>query len=133
MIREAAPQDARGIAELVGRAVMHALGHPAGEGVDELEERWSGRLAGEARTWVWEQDGLLAGVVALCDREVVALCVDPAAQGAGVGAALHDLVLAELGDGPASFRAPAESDQARVFLAGRGWREDPAGSGTFVR
>lgn len=133
MIRDGRPEDAQAVAELVGRAHLHAVGRPHDDGVDELEERWTPLLAGAARTWVWEQDGLLAGVLALRDREVLTLCVDPTAQGAGVGAALHDLVLAELGEGPATLRAPAESDQARMFLRARGWREEPEGSGTYVR
>ena len=133
MIREARPEDAQGIAELVGRAHLHAVGRPTDDGVDDLEERWAARLGGAGRAWVWEQDDLLAGVVALEGRDVVTLCVDPTAQGAGVGAALHDLVLGELGEGPSSLQAPAESDQARVFLTHRGWREDPEGSGTYVR
>lgn len=132
MIRAASADDAPAIAELLGRAHLHATGQPHDEGVDELEERWSGLLA-ESRAWVWCQDGLVAGVLALRDREVLALCVDPTAQGAGVGAALHDLALEELGEGPAKLHAPAGSDQARVFLGARGWREEPEGSGEYVR
>ena len=133
MIREARPEDLQGIAELVGRAHLHAVGRPTDKGVDELEAAWDERLARGVRVWVWEQDDVLAGVVALDGREVLTLCVDPTAQGAGVGAALHDLVLAELGEGEATLGAPAESDQARMFLTGRGWREEPEGSGTYVR
>jgi ribosomal protein S18 acetylase RimI-like enzyme len=127
VIREGRPEDAREVAELVGRAHLHAVGRPAEDGVEELEERWAARLGGEARVWVWEQDDLLAGVVAVDGRDVLALCVDPTAQGAGVGVALHDLVLGELGEGEATLSAPAESEQARVFLTGRGCDRKSAG------
>ncbi|WP_205698193.1 GNAT family N-acetyltransferase [Conexibacter sp. SYSU D00693] len=133
MIREGRPEDARPLAELVGRAHLHAVGRPADEGVDELEELWAARLGGGARVWVWDQNDVVSGVVALAGRDVVSLCVDPTAQGAGVGAALHELVLTELGEGEARLMAPAESDQSRVFLGERGWREEPEGSGTYVR
>jgi len=130
VIREARPGDVRAIAELVGRAHLHAVGTPAEASVDELEERWAGHVHGRARVWVAEQDDLLAGVTALDGDEILVLCVDPTAQGAGVGAQLHDLVAAE---GGRIVRAPQGSDQLRMFLGARGWREEPDGSGTYVR
>ncbi|MCW3011130.1 MAG: family N-acetyltransferase, partial [Solirubrobacterales bacterium] len=108
MIRAAAQGDADTIARLQLRAVVRA----AGEAVDPeqlgtVEERvagWAQQLADPARSaLVFDLDGLLAGVVAFAGPaagtatgELLALYVDPPAQGAGVGGALHDATLDRL-------------------------------------
>jgi GNAT superfamily N-acetyltransferase len=91
-----------------------------------LEERiatWGGDLGGP--TWVWDQDGLGAvGVVQIRPAELAVLYVDPPAQGAGIGTALHDHALSELraqGTVRASVWVFTANGHGRDFYAARGW------------
>jgi GNAT superfamily N-acetyltransferase len=98
--------------------------------------RWREALAeGDLPTWVWDQDGRIAGfAVAGRSRdgdtaadvgEVFAIYVDPPAQGAGVGSALLDHAVRWLRD--AGFHAAVlwtfeANGAARAFYEHRGWR-----------
>jgi GNAT superfamily N-acetyltransferase len=129
VIRALRPEDAPAVAALHVRAWQRAYADfVAPEDMPMLGEReatWSGPLAGP--TWVWDQDGLVAGVVQVRDDELGVLYVDPPAQGAGIGAALHDHALAQI-RGAGHARATAwvftANGQGRDFYAARGWRPD---------
>lgn len=99
--------------------------------IESRELMWQARGTGCA--WVAEVAGRVAGVVAidLHEPELALLYVDPAAQGAGLGAALHDHALTELrtrGHRHAHLWVLRDSGQGRDFYAHRGWRPD--GDGT---
>lgn len=127
MIRAATRADARAIAQLEVRAWRWAFGDLVADEdlptVAEREARWSGApLDGAA---VWDQDGRVVGVVDAHAEagELRGLYVDPAAQGAGIGAALHDHAVAALRGG-ATLWVFAGHGQAREFFGARGWRPD---------
>jgi len=135
VIRAATRADARAIAELEVRAWRWAFVDLVDEAdmptVDGRTERWrTGPLDG---AWVWDQDGRVVGVVQAGPAtdepagRLRGLYVDPAAQGAGIGAALHAHALARLqADGftEAILWVFAANGHAREFYAARGWRPD---------
>jgi predicted N-acetyltransferase YhbS len=79
MIRAATPADADAIAEIQERALLRAH-------VDEPPPE--PRVAA-GRTLVAEIDGRVYGFITLDGEDVVALYVDPVAQGAGLGTQLR--------------------------------------------
>ena len=99
---------------------------------------WSARIeaAPEGSIWVWDQDGKVSGFVAVVPEAegqpgvgfVQALYVDPVAQGAGVGSALHDRALERLreqGVGEATQWVLADYERGRTFLEKKGWEREP--------
>ena len=142
MIRRATVSDAAAIApvHLRGRRSGYAAFLPP-EFLDAPPEvaAWQERLAGPFRTLVWDQDGVVAGFVSFgpceaVDREpegtgiVMALYVDPPAQGAGVGTALLDAALESMraeGLSSAVLWVFRENERARRFYARHGWVEEP--------
>ena len=140
MIRPAAVADAEAIGAVQRRAWVHAYADILD--VEDLSPaigdaaRWREALAEDGLpTWVWDQDGRIAGFAAAgrsCDGdmapdvgEVFAIYVDPPAQGAGVGSALLDHAVGWLRD--AGFRAAVlwtfeANGGARAFYEHRGWR-----------
>jgi|1186.fasta_scaffold64987_2 ribosomal protein S18 acetylase RimI-like enzyme len=144
MLRPARPQDAAGLAEVQVRAWWAAYGdyvdHEllAEHTVAARTVRWRELLAGDAsRTDVAEVAGRVAGFVsvgpvqhAAPERglgELLALYVDPPAQGAGVGRALlaaGEERLRALGYDRAVLCVFARNERARAFYAGHGWRQE---------
>lgn len=132
MIRPATAADARALAELEVRAWRWAYVDFVAEEdmitVDARVERWEGRSADGA--FVAEVDGRVAGVVQVDDEGVLrGLYVEPAAQGAGLGAQLHDFALEELrrrGVGEATLWVFEANGHARGFYERRGWAADGA-------
>jgi GNAT superfamily N-acetyltransferase len=138
VIRAATREDGRALAELEVRAWRWAYVDLVDEAdmptVGEREARWRERPLGGA--FVWEQDGLVVGVVQV-DRDpgedgvgaLRGLYVDPAAQGAGVGSALHDHAIVELrtaGFQAATLWVFTGNGHGREFYTARGWVPDGA-------
>lgn len=132
MIRPVTVADARAIAELEVRAWRWAYVDFIAEEdmitVAERVERWEGRST--AGAFVAEvEPGRIAGVVQAVDGEIKGLCVEPAAQGAGLGAALLDFAcerLREAGYAEAMLWVFEPNGHARGFCERRGWVADGA-------
>jgi GNAT superfamily N-acetyltransferase len=130
LIRPATADDARTLAELEVRAWRWAYVDFVAEEdmitVTERTERWEGRDVEDA--FVAEVDGRVVGVVQVDDEaQVRGLYVEPAAQGAGLGAALHDFALDELrrrGAQAATLWVFEANGHARGFYERRGWAVD---------
>ncbi len=129
MIRPATDADARAIAELEVRAWRWAYVDLVAEedmpAVDERTRCWTGQDG----VSVAEVEGRLAGVVQAADGELKSLYVEPAAQGAGLGAALHDLACERLraaGYAEAVLWVFEGNGHARGFYERRGWAPDGA-------
>ena len=132
-IREATPDDAdeidrvhvqawqRGYSDFLAPEDMIGARIPAQERVARWRERVSD---GAIRTWVYEVDGFIAGFAAAGDGHLLALYVDPTAQGAGVGSALlahAEAALGEDGAEEATLSVFAANEQGRRFYEKRGW------------
>lgn len=130
MIRPATADDARALAELEVRAWRWAYVDFVAEEdmitVAERVERWEGR--GVDGAFVAEVDGRVVGVVQVDDEDALrGLYVEPAAQGAGLGAELHDFALEELrrrGAEAATLWVFEANGHARGFYERRGWSAD---------
>ena len=144
MLRPARPQDAAGLAEVQVRAWWAAYADYvdpellAEQPVAARTARWQEVLAGDAaRTEVAEVAGRVAGFVSVGAvrhaepepglGELLALYVDPPAQGAGVGRALlaaGEDRLRALGCHRAVLRVFVRNERARAFYAAHGWRQE---------
>ena len=142
MIRLAAAEDARGLAEVQVRTWWRAYAEYVDVTrfgtVEEREERWRQILAaGTSCTLVWDQDGLLGGFCSVGASEepedppvgeIHALYVDPPAQNAGVGSALlgagEGTLADELGFAEAVLWVFEANAPARRFYEHKGWRLD---------
>lgn len=138
MIRAARREDARPLAELEVRAWRWAYVDIVDEQemitVQAREQRWTQRPVDGA--FVAEIAERIVGVVQIgaCAEEpgvgaLRGLYVEPAAQGAGLGAALHDLALSELraaGHRAATLWVFTANGHARGFYERRGWAPDGA-------
>jgi GNAT superfamily N-acetyltransferase len=137
VIRRARRDDARVLAELEVRAWRWAYIDLVDEAemptVEAREQRW--RDAPLDGAWVAEVGGRVVGVVQVGRREsdpagvgaLRGLYVEPAAQGAGVGAALHDHAVAALHDAgyaAATLWVFTGNGHARGFYERRGWLAD---------
>ena len=153
MIRTAGAADAAALAGIQHRAWWRAYADfvdPERFGtLEERVERWHGLLAdcavadpaARARTTVvWDQDAVVAGFASVGPArdadvrgeagELMAVYVDPAAQGAGVGRALMAAAeqrLRAAGFGSAVLWVFAANGLARDFYERRGWTLEPAG------
>jgi ribosomal protein S18 acetylase RimI-like enzyme len=146
MLRPARPQDAAGLAAVQVRAWRAAYGDYvdpellAEQTVAVRPPRWQELLADDGgRTQVAEVEGRVAGFVSVGDvqhaepapglGELLALYVDPPAQGAGVGRALlaaGEDRLRALGCDRAVLCVFLRNERARAFYAAHGWRpEEP--------
>ena len=131
MIRRATAADAPAVAQ------VHAAAR-AGWAFESLsaatdEATWAERLAGtDTETYVLERDGAVRGFLSVWGEDattgrVLALYVDPAAQGTGVGSALLDAVAAGRrtgGDTALVLWTDEANAAARAFYERRGWRLD---------
>jgi ribosomal protein S18 acetylase RimI-like enzyme len=88
VIRRATPADA----DAVGRVFVAARDEmPYLPRIDDDARSWLGSLFVERhRLWVWDEDGEIAGFVAVDDGQVSQLYVSPREQGRGIGTALLD-------------------------------------------
>jgi len=128
VIRAATEADAPALAEIQARAWRWAysdfVAYDDMPVAEERLERWRGNVA-QGRLRVFDQDGTVVGYASVDGDQLTSLYVDPAAQGAGVGARLHDDALEQLRAGGCStawlwvFTANA---QGRAFYERRGWR-----------
>jgi ribosomal protein S18 acetylase RimI-like enzyme len=144
MLRPARPQDAAGLAEVQVRAWWAAYAEYvdpellAEQTVAVRTARWEDVLAGDAsRTEVAEVAGRVAGFVSVGAvqhaepepglGELLALYVDPPAQGAGVGRALltaGEDRLRALGYDRAVLCVFLRNERARSFYDAHGWRQE---------
>ena len=134
MIRRAAPDDAEAIARVQMRAWQHAYADIvdpqllAEHTVESRAERWRELLCGgERTTLVIDVEGTIAGFATVVPGELRALCVDPAAQGAGAGSALllaaQDALRAG-GHREAVLWVFEANGHARAFYERHGWTAD---------
>jgi ribosomal protein S18 acetylase RimI-like enzyme len=141
-LRRANGADAAAIAGVDVRAWNHAYSDFLDERrmsertIAVREARWRETLDGEEKeTWVLEVAGQIAGYVSVRAAEgeegtgeIVAIYVDPPAQGAGVGAKLlaaGQERLAELGFGRAMLWVFEQNCLARRLYERRGWELVP--------
>lgn len=144
MIRPARPDDAAPIAGVQVRAWRHAYAdivdheHLAGYTIASRTERWREILAcGRAETAVAEVAARVAGFASVGAPmhaepqpglgELLALYVDPPAQGAGLGTALladAERQLRAQGFARAVLGVFEANGLARAFYAAHGWRDE---------
>jgi len=129
VIRAARSDDVGALAALELRARRWACGDLADEtalpALEELEAGWRDDVG--QGTWVDDDGERVYGVVRVAADVVTALHVEPAAQGGGLGSALHDHAVTMLrlaGYGRAEQWVFAADGHTREFLARRGWRPD---------
>ena len=144
-LRRANGADAAAIAGVDVRAWNHAYSdflderRMAERTIAVREARWRETLDGEEKeTWVLETAGRISGYVSLRavegskeTGEIVALYVDPPAQGAGAGSRLLTAALTRLvalGFSAAMLWVFEENGLARRFYESRGWRLAPGGA-----
>lgn len=148
-LRRATPQDAPAIAAIAVRAWHHAYADfldprtLAERDVESQTTRWRDHLtAGEAETVVAVTSGRVVGYATTGpggDRDtdattggVLALYVDPSAQGAGLGTRLLADAVARLrgaGYRDATLWVFADYGLARRFYERHGWALDSSGAG----
>ena len=149
-LRRAGAEDAAAIAGISVRTWHHAYADFIDprtlfeRTVEQQLPLWDERLAPDAdgEIWVAVAGGRLVAYTAVgpsgdgdataATGALRALYVDPPAQGAGLGAVLHDHAvsrLAALGFPVATLWCFTKNDQARDFYEHRGWELDPSGAG----
>lgn len=89
LIREAQPDDVDAIAELYERSFGTLSFLPT---LHTLEEHraWFGQIVAEREVWVWEDESIILGFIALGEATVDYLYVAPEMTGRGLGSALLD-------------------------------------------
>ena len=132
MIRRATPADA----EAVGRVFLAARDEMAylPRIPDADRPQLGGWILDRRPLWVAERDGRVVGFVGLEAGEVTHLYVEPASQGAGIGAALLEHVLA-LATGDLQLWVFQRNDGARRLYERHGFRlvELTDGAGNMER
>lgn len=120
MIRTAGAQDVDAIAELYERSFGTLSFLPM---LHTLEEHrvWFGRVVDEREVWVWDEDGVVLGFIALDEAMVDYLYVEPQVAGRGIGSALLDRAKARR---PAGFSLWTfqQNEGARRFYERHGLR-----------
>ena len=133
MIRAAVPADAEAIDRVHVRAWERSYGDfiapdrmKSAEPAEERVARWRARMEDPvARTWVFDLDGFVAGLASALGGELIALYVDPGAQGAGVGSALlehAEEAMREEGSRNAELWVFTANEHGRRFYERRGWK-----------
>lgn len=132
MIRRATPDDAAAVAAVQARSWRHAYADivepdrmPATE---QQAPRFAEHIAGGGDVFVWDQDERVVGFAALAGNELVAIYVDPPAQGAGVGTALLEAAVEGLradGHREAFLWTFEANGLARAFYERHGWELVP--------
>jgi GNAT superfamily N-acetyltransferase len=131
VIRAATVDDAAAIASIQARAWRHAYAEiiaPDDMPSPEQAPRFAEYIASGGEVLVWDQDGRVAGFVALAGNELRAIYVDPPAQGAGVGGALLEAsvdALQAAGHREAFLWTFADNGLARAFYERHGWELVP--------
>ena len=89
MIREARPGDVGTVAGLYERSFGTLSFLPT---LHTLEEHhaWFGQVVAQREVWVWEEEGVILGFIALSDATVDYLYVEPEMTGRGIGSSLLD-------------------------------------------
>ena len=89
MIREARPGDVGAIAQLYERSFGTLNFLPT---LHTLEEHhaWFGQVVAQREVWVWEEEAVILGFIALGDATVDYLYVEPEMTGRGIGSSLLD-------------------------------------------
>ena len=147
-LRRASVDDAAAIAAISVRTWHHAYSdfvdpRTLAERTIELQQpRWTLRLQTGNEVWVAELDGVIAGYAGVAPSTdddaqprtgaLTDLYVEPAAQGAGLGAQLHEHAITRLAErefSAATLWSFAGNEQARDFYERRGWQLDPSGAG----
>jgi GNAT superfamily N-acetyltransferase len=149
-LRRAGPADAEAIAGVSVRTWHHAYGDFIDprtlfeRTVEQQLPLWQERLdaGADGEIWVAMAGGRVVAYTAVgpsgdddataATGSLRALYVDPPAQGAGLGAYLHDhalMRLQALGFPAATLWSFAKNEQARTFYEHRGWLLDPSGAG----
>lgn len=138
MVRELTAHDVEAAAGLVGRSWARSYADIVPQHEHPTAEEQAAHLAPEPgrQGWVFEVDEQVVAVALVLDPgsddpELSVLHVEPAAQGAGVGSALHDAVLDRLraaGRKGLHLWVYEANGQARDFYAARGWVEDLGGT-----
>jgi GNAT superfamily N-acetyltransferase len=128
VIRAATEADVAAITDIEARAWRWAYSDfvdpDAMPIADERVERWRAQVA-TGRVCVFDQDGAVVGYASVDGDQLRSLYVDPAAQGAGVGARLHDDALERVragGHALAWLWVFTANAQGRSFYERRGWR-----------
>jgi GNAT superfamily N-acetyltransferase len=113
MIRRALLRDVEPIAELFERSFALLDFLPT---LHTREEhlRWFGGLVSDHETWVWDDDGALAGFYVLRGDELADLYLEPAMIGRGIGHALFEHATQQR---PAGFELWCfqQNERARTF------------------
>jgi GNAT superfamily N-acetyltransferase len=118
MIRRARPEDSDALAALFRRSYRTLTFLPILHTPKEDRAHFR-KVVREQDVWVAEEDGEIAGFVALEGDSGTFFYVEPTAQGAGIGSALFERVQRERPNG-FSFWAFQKNDRARRFYEKRG-------------
>jgi putative acetyltransferase len=120
VIRRAGAQDVDAIAELYERSFGTLRFLPM---LHTLEEHrvWFGRVVDEREVWVWDEDRVILGFIALDEAMVDYLYVEPQVAGRGIGSALLDRAKRQRPDG-FSLWTFQQNDGARRFYERHGLR-----------
>jgi len=127
MIRPLTGADVVAAAAVIERARSWALGEDAAGDRIPTASDYAAVLASADRAWISEVGGQIVAVVSIelgPPAQVTAIAVDPPAQGAGVGSALHERLSEEVSAHDLALTIPPGGEQLRDFLLGRGWKAD---------
>lgn len=89
MIRRQRDGDVDAVAELYERSFGTLTFLPMLHTLEEHRD-WFRRVAGEQEVWVWDEDGVVLGFIAIGEATVNYLYVEPEVTGRGIGSALLD-------------------------------------------
>jgi putative acetyltransferase len=94
MIRKYKTEDTEALISIWDNA--EALAHPflASKVRDQVRRDMLNLYLPNAETWVLEDDGVPVGFIAMIDKEIGGLFLDPSQQGKGLGRAMVDHVVA---------------------------------------
>jgi GNAT superfamily N-acetyltransferase len=132
VIRQATVDDAAAIASIQARAWRHAYADIVDPDdmlvPEETAPRFVDAIGSRGGVLVWDQDGRVVGFAAPEGNELVAIYVDPPAQGAGVGSALLQASVEAMraaGHREAFLWTLEANGLARAFYERHGWELAP--------